>query len=112
MKVLLIYGGANNGLRKECIKANRESKKKLTSVKYLQPDTQFLINTVNQMLKTQRIAACDQIDLIYRHHTDLKDYIYEQAEAHSGQEVEVKQLFQPVSEKDKFKDENSAKRFD
>ena len=59
MKVLLIYGGANNGLRKECIKANLEDKKKLTSIKYLQPDTQFLINTVNQMVKTQRIAACD-----------------------------------------------------
>jgi len=112
MKVLLIYGGANNGLRKECIKANREDKKKLTSIKYLQPDTQFLINTVNQMVKTQRIAACDQIEVIYRHYTDLKDYVYEQEEAHTKHEVEVKQLFQPVSEKDKFKDENSAKRFD
>jgi hypothetical protein len=50
--------------------------------------------------------------VIYRHYTDLKDYVYEQAEAHTTAEVEVKQLFQPVSEKDKFKDENSAKRFD
>ena len=64
------------------------------------------------MVKTQRIAACDQIEVIYRHYTDLKDYIYEPTDPNSKREVEVKQLFQPVSERDKFKDENSAKRFD
>jgi len=49
---LVIYGGANNGLRKDAIQANNErGKSKLTNIKYLQQDTQFFINTVNKMLK-------------------------------------------------------------
>jgi hypothetical protein len=35
MKVLVIYGGANNGLRKDAIQANGEKKSKLTNIKYL-----------------------------------------------------------------------------
>ena len=77
MKVLVIYGGANNGLRKDAIQANDEKKSKLTNIKYLQQDTQFFINTVNKMLKVQKIAACDEIEVISRHMSDLKDYVYE-----------------------------------
>jgi len=29
------------------------------------------------MLKVQKIAACDEIEVISRHMSDLKDYIYE-----------------------------------
>jgi hypothetical protein len=35
MKVLVIYGGANNGLRKDAIQANTDKKSKLTNIKYL-----------------------------------------------------------------------------
>ena len=77
MKVLVIYGGANNGLRKDAIQANDEKKSQLTNIKYLQQDTQFFINTVNKMLKVQKIAACDEIEVISRHMSDLKDYVYE-----------------------------------
>lgn len=66
------------------------------------------------MVKTQTVAAVDEIELISRHFTDLKDYIYDPDDQQEGKHLvhDVKQLFQPALEKDMFKDENSAKRFD
>ena len=46
------------------------------------------------MLKVQKIAACDEIEVISRHMSDLKDYIYEpESSSLKNQDIEVKQLF-------------------
>ena len=65
-------------------------------------------------MKNQKICSVDEIEIISRHMSDLKDFIYEPETKGFGAQmvVDVKQLFQPVLEKDIFKDENSAKRFD
>ena len=87
---------------------------KQVNVSLLNLNTQFFINTIKHELKHQRVAAVDEIEVICRHTSDLKDYIYDPGEQITGAQMihDVKQLFQPVLEKDMFKDENSAKRFD
>jgi len=58
MKVLVVYGGANNGLKKEIVRSGlHTSGSKLTNVKNLNPDCQFYINTINTILKTKKQKA-------------------------------------------------------
>lgn len=56
MKVLLVYGGVNKGLKKEIIqkglhKAKDGGGSKLTNVANLNEDCQFVIKTVKKMLE-------------------------------------------------------------
>lgn len=74
------------------------------------------------MLKVQRIAAVDEIEVISRHMTDLGDYLYEDDsladlvkppvdEVQAPKDTEQRQPFDPKAE-DTYKDVNAAKRFD
>jgi hypothetical protein len=116
MKVLVVYGGPHNGFKKEFAKQHQglSSQSKVTTVSNLTVDNQYFINTVNNIVKKQTVAAVDEIEVISRHLTDLKDYIYDPDGIQEGKHLvhDVKQLFQPALEKDMCKDENSAKRFD
>lgn len=99
MKVLLVYGGVNKGLKKEIIQKGlhkKESGSKLTNVANLNEDCQFFIKTVKQMLEEQKIAAVDEIDIVSRHMTDLEDYLYEpeQQVTEKNFQLDIKQLFQ------------------
>lgn len=49
----------------------------MTNVNNLTVDNQFFINTINSIMKKQTVAAVDEIEVISRHFTDLKDYIYD-----------------------------------
>ena len=54
MKVLLVYGGVNKGLKKEIIEKGlhkNENGSKLTNVSNLNEDCQFFIKTVKNMLE-------------------------------------------------------------
>ena len=51
MKVLVVYGGVNNGLKKEMIKTQLNPKSKVTIVKNLTMEIQFYINTIKNMMK-------------------------------------------------------------
>ena len=76
MKVLVVYGGPNNGLKKELWNHKNQNQLKL-NIKNLNKDSLFFINTVNSMLEKQTVAAVDQIEVVARHMSDLKDYLYE-----------------------------------
>jgi|DEB0MinimDraft_12_1074336.scaffolds.fasta_scaffold135621_1 hypothetical protein len=98
MKVLVIYGGPNNGLKKHLkgdTNALLKTGSKQVNVSLLNMNTQFLINSIKHELKNQRVAAVDEIEVICRHTSDLKDYIYEPGEQISGTHMvhDVKQLF-------------------
>lgn len=117
MKVLLIYGGVNKGLKKEIIEQGlhkKQSGSKLTNVQNLNENCQFFIGTVKKMLEDQKIAAVDEIDLVSRHFTDLEDYLYEPEPTtiEEGFVKDIKQLFQEPSTSGQYQDINSAKRFD
>jgi hypothetical protein len=86
MKVLVVYGGPNNGFKKEFAKQQQSlsSQSKVTNVSNLTIDNQFLINTINNIVKKQTVAAVDEIEIIPRHLTDLKDYIYDTADISEG----------------------------
>lgn len=117
MKILVVYGGAHNGLKKELLNTLnliQDQTSKVTNVKNLTTDIQFYINCVNDIMRKQNVAAVDEIEVISRHMSDLKDYIYEPEDIDASKILvhDVKQLFTPVLDKDQFKDENSAKRFD
>jgi mannitol-1-phosphate/altronate dehydrogenase len=75
MKVLVVYGGPNNGLKKELKK--QDSLSTLTNLKHLSNENQFFVSSVKNMLKAQRIAAVDEIEIVSRHMCDLQDYLYE-----------------------------------
>ena len=78
-------------------------------------EVQFYINTIKNMMRVQKIAATDEIEVISRHMSDLEDYLYEQELADQSNELsDIKQLFHPPwKNKDgRFSDKNSAKRFD
>ena len=49
MKILVIYGGINNGFKKEIIQAGLHRKtdgSKLTNINFLSHDIQYFINTI------------------------------------------------------------------
>mgnify|MGYP006893261417 CR=1 FL=1 len=80
MKVLVVYGGPNNGLKKEHIGKTDGALKpgsKQVNVSLLNMNTQFFINTIKNEVKNQKVAAVDEIEVICRHMSDLKDFIYE-----------------------------------
>ena len=69
MKVLVVYGGPNNGLKKDLRK--QETQSTLIDDKCLSNDNQFFTQTVKNMLKVQKIAAVDEIEVVCRHMCDL-----------------------------------------
>ena len=95
MKVLVVYGGPNNGLKERDSGSLLKSGSKQVNVAQLNLNTQFLIKTVKSEFKNQKVAAVDDIEVICRHFTDLKDFIYEQQDLVPGAQMvhEVKQLF-------------------
>ena len=76
MKVLVVYGGPINN-QSAFNKTQTSSLSKTTNVSNLSMNVQFLINTITNEIKNQKIAAVDDIEVISRHMSDLKDYIYE-----------------------------------
>ena len=52
MKVLVVYGGPNNGQKKEYFEKNsfNNNKPKQTSIKNLTTNNKFFIDTINKML--------------------------------------------------------------
>lgn len=111
MKILVIYGGINNGLKKEIIQAGLHRKQdgsKLTNIKYLHQDIQFYLKTIKQLLNKQSIIAKDDIELVSRHCSDLDDYLYEY------ENTIIKEDRQPFDHHhhERYDDTNSAKRFD
>ena len=79
MKILIVYGGVNKGLKKEIIEQGlhrNQNGSKLSCLKNLDDKNQYFINSVTNIINSQQVAAVDSIDIVYRHMTDLQDYLY------------------------------------
>ena len=78
MKVLIVYGGPNNGLKKDLAAVDSKGRPLINkhSLKNLNPDSQYFISTIQGILQNQKVAPVDQIDIKWRHMNDLQEYLY------------------------------------
>ena len=98
MKVLVVYGGVNRGLKKDLVDADilRSGRvQKLHDLNNLTVNIQYYVRKVRELTRTSQAAAVDGIEVVQRHYQDLKDYLYEPEPSviDKGDLSEVKQLF-------------------
>lgn len=71
MKVLVVYGGANRGLKKDLVEGDMLRSgniQKLHDLNNLTVNVQFYIKKVRELTRTSQAAAVDGIEVVQRHY--------------------------------------------